>query len=211
MNIHGPFIPRIILSPDQLEKLRPAVDLSRIGHQKLQKLKFLSGQIDFTPADLNSAIVLVKPYITVYDDVFLHVLLRSSGSAENRLDSCLDLQNVERLRDIVICAVFKAEDLIHILSLCRQHDNRHIRKLADLPADVHPIHHRKHQIQKNHIVGILLCLLQSFAPVIGRIHFIVVLLKAEANSLYNQLLIVHNQHSGCHLILLRVSRCNSVP
>ena len=41
-------------------------------------------------------------------------------------DSCLHFKNIERLCDIIIRTIFQTKDLIHILTLGSQHNNRHI-------------------------------------------------------------------------------------
>ena len=66
--------------------------------------------------------------------------------AHNRLDPCLDLQDIKRLCNIVVSPIFKPQNFIHIVALCRQHDNRHIGKLPHPLADFHPIDLWQHQV-----------------------------------------------------------------
>ena len=66
----------------------------------------------------------------------------------------LDLQNVKGLRDVIVRAVLQAQNLIHIVALGRQHDNRHIGKLANLLADLKAVQLWKHHIQKYDIIPV---------------------------------------------------------
>ena len=58
-----------------------------------------------------------------------------------------DIGDIKRLCNVVIRTILKAQDLVHVVALCRKHDNRHIRKLADLLAYLKTVKLRKHYIK----------------------------------------------------------------
>ena len=103
--------------------------------QKLEELEFFAGEVDLLAGDRDSAVVKIHPQVTVFKDpffLFLFVLPAAGYAADDRLDPRFHLQNIERLRDIVVCAVVKSEDLVHILSLGSEHDNRNRGEFPDL-------------------------------------------------------------------------------
>ena len=73
-----------------------------------------------------------------YDMILLDIMLPKMDG----FDSRLHFQNIERLCDIVICAVLQSENLIHVIALGCEHDNRHIGKLADMLAHLESVHLR---------------------------------------------------------------------
>ena len=68
-----------------------------------------------------------------------------------RLHTGNQLTWTERLGHIIICAKTKSTNLINVVLLCGNHDDRCIFLLTDLSANVETVHLRKHQIQNNQI------------------------------------------------------------
>ena len=93
---------------------------------------------------------------------------------------------------LITCSIFKSQDLVHIFTLCSQHNHRHIRKLPDLLAYLKSIQFRKHHIQQNQIILTLLCVLQCLFPVICTIYFHTFLFQAETDSFHDQFFIIYN-------------------
>ena len=52
----------------------------------------------------------------------------------------------KRLCNIIICAKSQSTDLVNIILLCRNHQNRRILFLSDLLADFKSVHPRQHKI-----------------------------------------------------------------
>ena len=69
MNVYGANIAarRRPVAPDKAQQLLAAVNLARIAHQKLQKVKFLRGQIDLTGGDKDPAAVRIQRQIARLD------------------------------------------------------------------------------------------------------------------------------------------------
>ena len=189
MNVYGANIAarRRPVAPDKAQQLLAAVNLARIAHQKLQKVKFFRGQIDLAGSDKDPAAVRIQRQIARLDDFLclLRLLSRFLGvAAQDRLDARLYFQNVKWLRDIIIGAVFQPQNLIHIVAFCGQHNDRHLRELPDCLADFKSVQLRQHHVQKNHIILRLLRHLKRFLPVIGAGNFKSILFQTETDSFY---------------------------
>ena len=65
MNVYGADIAarRRPVAPDKAQQLLAAVNLARIAHQELQKVKFLRGQIDLAGSDKDPAAVRIQRQI----------------------------------------------------------------------------------------------------------------------------------------------------
>ena len=60
MYINGTCIPRIVIAPDQIQKILSAVYLVRIQHQKLQYFEFFGRQTDLSSLDVGWAIINIS-------------------------------------------------------------------------------------------------------------------------------------------------------
>ena len=58
-------------------------------------------------------------------------------------------------------------DLVEGLSLGGQHDDGHLRGLADFLADIPAVHDGQHDVQQDEIRGMLQCEMQTVAAVVG--------------------------------------------
>ena len=199
MHIHGPDISRIFITPDGIQQVFAAVHLVRIQHQKLQDIKFLGSQINLPVADKNASAVAVQLQVSCLHHAGLFLcFFRLPRAADDSLDSCLYLQNVEWLGDIVIGPVLQPHNLVHVLTFCRQHNDRDIGKFPYLLADLQAVHFRKHEIQQHNVIIVGADHLQSLFSVIGTVNLEPVLLQGKTNSLDNQLLIIYNKHFPGH-------------
>ena len=202
MHINGTHISRILISPYQIQQILPAVDLVRVLNQKFQHVKLFCSQIHFSVTYKYPAALAVQTQISHCDGTgALCLFLIFLGPAHDGLDAGLHLQYIERLGDIVICTVFQPQDLIHVFTLGSQHNDGNLGKFTDLLAHFKTCHLWKHNIQQDHVIAVLPGLLQRFLPVICTVHFHIILLQTETDSLYDQLLIINNQNSFTHLII----------
>ena len=63
-------------------------------------------------------------------------------AAQRRLHAAAELAQRERLGDVVVGAELEAEDLVDLLGLGREHDDRHRRARAHAPADLEAVEAR---------------------------------------------------------------------
>ena len=129
--------------------------------------------------------------------VFL--LLNTSGNTtKNRLDARLHLKDIERLGHIIIRAVLKTEDLIHILALCGQHDDRDIAPFTNPLADSNTVQLRKHHVQKDQIKRTRLKLGQGLFSVHGTVCLVTFLFQRIFQALQDQRFVVHQEDPFTH-------------
>jgi hypothetical protein len=76
---------------------------------------------------------------------------RVVGPAQPGPDPRDQLFRLERLDDVVIRAGLESQNHIYSVALGREHDDRHTRFGADLPADVDPVDTWQHQVEQDKI------------------------------------------------------------
>ena len=186
MHIHCTHVSRIIFSPDQSEQIFPAVYFIFIFHKKFQQIKFFCGKVYFPAWNKQPSAVTVQTQIP-----FLHnrrnffLFSRSCGTTHDRFDTRFHLKNIKRLCDIVIGTIIESQNLIHIVALRCQHNNRHIRKFTNRLTYFESVHLRKHDVQKDHIILVGFRHIQRFFSIVCTIHFHPVLFKTEPDSFYD--------------------------
>ena len=199
MYIYGAHVARVLIAPDNVQQVLSAVHLVRIEDEKLEHIELLRSQIDLAVSDEDSSALAVDPQVFhLYDFCFLFFWLLAGRTAHDGLDACFYFQNVERLCDVIICAVFQSQDFVHVLALCGQHDDRNVGKFTDLLADGQSVQLWQHQIQKDHIVFFFFCHGECFLAVVCAVNLHAVLLQAEADSFYDQFFIINYKNFLCH-------------
>ena len=73
----------------------------------------------------------------------------------------------ERLGHVIICPKSQSTDLVNIVFLCRNHDDRDILLLAHLTADIKSIYLREHQIKYDQVVFFFQSLLKPYIASCG--------------------------------------------
>ena len=71
------------------------------------------------------------------------------AAAEHGADAGYQFLGVKRLDNVIISSKLQAKHLVKGFSFCGEHDNGHIRGVADFPAYLIAVNSRQHQIQKN--------------------------------------------------------------
>ena len=126
-------------------------------------------------------------------------MLRSGvRAAQQCADACLELQNVERLCDVVIRTGLQADDLVGILAAGGQHDDGDVRKLADAHTGRQPVHLRHHQIKNDEVEIARFGHVDRGRAVVGGLDCVALVLQIEFHTLDEQLLIVNDQNFHCH-------------
>ena len=118
--------------------------------------------------------------------------------ADDRLDPALDLQRVKGLGHVIVRPVIQAQDLVHVISARREHDDRHFREFADLLQDLEAGQLREHDIEQDDIKLLLADLGHRLLAVIGAVDFISLLHEAESEPLDDHSLIIHDQYLCRH-------------
>ena len=200
MYIHSSCISRILISPYDIQKILSAVDFTWIHGKQFQKIEFFCCQIDFLFSDDHASAFAVNLHLAFYDHFFIFLIfIALADTAHNGFDPCLHFQNIEWLCYVIICSIIQSQDLIHIVAFCCKHNDRNIRIFPDLLTHFKTVIFRKHDIQKNDIICILLCQFQCLFSVISTVHIISILLQTKPDSFYYQFFIIHNQYSSAHV------------
>ena len=193
MYVHSSDISRILISPNDIQKVLTAVNFVRVEHQKFQHVKLFCGKIDLLACNKYTTALAVQFQISGLDRLcFFFFFLFGTCTTHDCLNTCLDFQNIERFCDIVICTVIQSQNLIHIFTFCSQHNDRNIGKFPDLLAYLQSVHLRKHQIQKDDVIFICLCFLDCFLAVVCTVNLHAILLQIETDSFYDQFLVIHH-------------------
>ena len=144
MGVDRSGISKIIVIPDIVQDLLPGQSDSLILQEIGQKFKFFVTQ--FQRLSIQSCLMsgLVDPDTSCLQYAFRICL---SGTAQNCFHPCHQDFGRERFGNIFIHSQIKSQKLVPLITFCRQHNNRHLGILADLPADLPSIHLWHHHIQ----------------------------------------------------------------
>ena len=126
----------------------------RVFRQISQQLKFLGGKLFLLPVDPYPPGCLIDLESPDLNQIVLggRAAHQPVVSGQMRLDSGHQLTGREGLCDIVVRSKSQAADLVDILLLGRNHQNRGVLHFPDPLADLKAVHSRKHQIQNKHVV-----------------------------------------------------------
>ena len=68
---------------------------------------------------------------------------------QDRADAGDQFARAERFGHIVIGAQFQTDDPVDLVIACRQKQDRHFRRAAQVPADIQPVHFRQADVQND--------------------------------------------------------------
>ena len=118
------------------------------------------------------------------------------GAAQRGPDPAAELAHAERLGDVVVGAELEAEDLVDLLGLGGEHDDRHGAARAQAPADLEAVELGHHHVEHDEVEGLLAEARERLAAV-GRLHDLVaVLAQREGQQGLDRLLVVDEQDAG---------------
>src|SRR5262245_10376304 len=89
-----------------------------------------------------------------------------SAATQNCSQTCQQLAWIERLWQIVVGAKFKANNTIHLIAPCSQHQDGKVRGGSHAPADFETVEIRQHNIEDE---GIKITLLHQLEPAASRL------------------------------------------
>ncbi len=95
------------------------------------------------------------------------LFLGRRGPPQLRPDPRQQFIHAERFGDVVVGARVESFHLRAILSAHREHDDRHLRRFPQLPAQIHTIHIRHRQVRHHHVRRPIFHQLQRHLPVVG--------------------------------------------
>ena len=183
--------------PDLPEKLLLCKNPVRILSQKGQKIKLLGSKRRLLTIDPHTPGRLIDLNTTDLD----HIILMHIGTNQPvitlhmRLQTCNQLTWAERLGHIIIRTKSKSTDLIDVILLRGNHDDRRIFLLTDLSANIETVHLRKHQIQNDQIKILLHGTYKTCITTVLDLHFKPRKLQIILLKIRNRFLILYDQNS----------------
>ena len=125
----------------------------------------------------------------------LPVPARSAAALEHPTDPQRQLARAERLDHVVVGAVLQADHPVGLLAERGQHDHRHGRGPAQLPAHLESVHPGQHQIEHEQVGLVGAHQLQAGGPVGGLEHFVPVAGQVATQHLAHGVVVVDDQHA----------------
>src|SRR3954453_2123644 len=122
---------------------------------------------------------------------------RHPAAPERRLDAAAELAQRERLGDVVIGAELEPEDLVDLLGLRREHDDRHGAARPEAPADLEAVEPRHHHVEHDEVERRLAEARERLLPVRRLDDLVAVLAQGVAEERLDRLLVVDEQDAGC--------------
>ena len=87
VDVHGPYVTRVFIAPDDVEEVFAAVDLVGVEHEELEHIKLLGCQIDLFAIYEDASALTVEPESGYLDLFRLFLLvLRLRGAPQDRRD-----------------------------------------------------------------------------------------------------------------------------
>ena len=118
------------------------------------------------------------------------------AAAQRRLHAAAELAQRERLGDVVVGAELEAEDLVDLLGLRGEHDDRHGAARAQAPAHLEAVEPGHHHVEHDEVERRLAEARQRL-PAVDRLHDLVaVLAQRVAEQRLDRLLVVDEQDAG---------------
>ena len=195
MDIHGADVRTVLVCPDGVEQVFPGKDPVGIAHQVLDDVELLGGQVGKLVAPIGVPGIQIQT-----DGAAQQLVLRgfpcrgdAAAAAEHGADAGLELEDVEGLGQVIVRALVKTQELVHIVRLGGQQDDGHIGELPDLGAGLQTVQPGHHHIQHDQIGVLHFRQLHGLHAVAAGDDLVAVILKVEADALDKQCLVIHNK------------------
>jgi len=202
MDVNRAVVPDVLIAPHHIEQVLPAVHPAGVAHEQLHQVELLGGEVHRDPVLPGGTLIGVQTDVAHGKGTFGRLALhRRTGTAQQGADPRLQLQDVEGLGDVVVRPALKAHDLVRVLPLGGEHDDRDVGELPDAHTGLEPIDLGHHQIQDDQVKVALPGQLHGFLPVIAGLYLIALIFQVKGDPLYQDALVVHDQYF-CHSLKL---------
>ncbi|BAI64496.1 prephenate dehydrogenase [Rothia mucilaginosa DY-18] len=185
-------IAHISVTPDHIQQFLTAQRLARVAHQRSQQVKLQRSHRNL------SAVVLDGTTVHIHDNIAnghhqLAALARTQTSTNTRQQFSV----LKRLRNVIISTSLKTLNNIFSVAFSGQHNNRHIRRAANLLAHFNTVHARKHQIQKHQIGSGTHKSFKSACTIFTENSVKALLREHEANHFRQSIIVINHQNGVC--------------
>src|SRR5215212_8527412 len=194
--------------PDVVEQLLAGEDLAGAPCQEVEQVELLGRQVDRLAVTLDAPAAGVDPEATDPHRVAGHRRGGDLGAPQHGLHPRDQLAGAKRLGQVVVRTQPEPEDLVALLALGRQHDDRDAALGPQLSAHLQPVDLGQHEVEHHQIRRAIAGVLER-RPAVGRDLDLVPLANQVAlDDLGHDRLVVHDQYAlPAHRSLRRRTRC----
>ncbi len=191
-----------LILPDSLINLLRRENPAPVLHQKLHDLRLRSSQSDRFSVRIERAFFQTVTESAIYDLVLPAWRMDTAEtcvSAQLAFHPGRQLLRVKRFRHIIVRSHGESQNLVRILRLCTQHNDRQIFPLSDLHHGGQSVKLWHHHIHDDKLYLRLRQDPQRLHAVVGLYHTVPFLFQQEGDCLYDLSVVVHHQHTFVHL------------
>ena len=186
------------VAPDAREEHVARPHAPGAGRQGDEDLELDVGRLHRRAAHLDGALGGVDAQLVDLERLLAGARLAPghARAPQRRLHPRAELAQREGLGDVVVGAQLEAEDLVDLLGLGREHDDRHRGARAHAPAHLEAVQAREHDVEHDEVEGRLAEAGERLAAVGGLHDLVAVLAQREREQRLDRLLVVDEEDAG---------------
>ena len=200
MRVHQPRVAEVVVLPDAFEQLFPAqYDPGVLGELAQEaELRSSEGEVGSLTAHGPS----VGDDLEVVDDVTVDAGIRGPHPSQKRSDPGRELLDLEGFGHVVVGPGLEAGNDVVRVRARGDDDDRDVTVLAQLPAELEPIHAGKHEIDERDLCRLPDEELQSFLGRGRLIDRVPLVLQREAQGTTDADVILDRQDASPHVAMM---------
>src|SRR5579859_454308 len=167
----------------------------RVPRHENQQLEFLWRQVDFPASDAHLARFRIDVKIAIFDGL-RWLFFRRAHAAKVGPYARQQLIHTERLGNVVVGAGIERLNFTLLFLADREHDDRHLRTLADRATQLDSGHMRHREISHEEVGNPVHGQIQRALPVGGCLHLIALGLQRSLENARNLRFIVDNEDAA---------------
>src|SRR6516164_6752329 len=185
-----------VVAPDFFEQSIAAEGFARMAEEVLQKIELIGRKLHGLPVAGN--LTSAQVHRNVAERVTF--LGTAMGTAEDSLDAGQQLADGKRLGNIIVGTKLEADNFVHFLAACGQHNHRNGRALGlQLLADVQATHFRHHHVEDHEVGRVVERASQALGSIARSKHFVALVLKVVAQTGNHVGLVFYDKDPGHNL------------
>jgi hypothetical protein len=189
-------VAEVAVAPDALQQDLAAEHPAGAGGQLDQQLELGLGEVDLVAGATDHA--LVGDDLEVAEPQVGAGRVAGAGPAQQRPDAGRQLLGRERFGEVVVGAGFEPGDDVVGVGASRDHDDRHVGRLADLPADLEPVEAGEHDVDQHHVGRLALEGGECFFAGLGLLDCPALIFECELDRGADALVVFNGQDASGH-------------
>ena len=190
VGVDGALVALEVVAEDLLDKLHAGINAARVAGERGEQLELGGGEVDFLALDEDLVTRDVDDEVAEVEDLERRLDL-GVGATQQGAHAGHELTGREGLDQVVVGAQLEADDAVLDLALGGEHDDGHVRGLADGAADALARELGEHEVKDHEVEGVLLELLDSALAVAHAAHDVVLALEVGSHRVANRLLVLN--------------------